>query len=136
MDTEGGIGIFLTDGQVRAIRRRGHGATASEIRRTVCRWQGMLAAGEKELAAEFSDDELSKIVGAVAGAARADRLNHEELWGMGAQRIARIVEFFDGDRDIAGRCLELSELAAMAIKERAGEVVPLPTGKGGRRKKK
>lgn len=134
-ETTGGINIFFTHDQLEKIRKKGHRATAGEIKKTVCRWQGLVTAGEKELAAEFDRKEQEIITNAIIKAVRIDQLNNEEFWGMNAERIGGIIEICADEPEIGERCLELSELAIIAIKERVAEVVNLPTGKGGRKKK-
>lgn len=134
MITDNGLDIHISDDMLEQMRKRGHGTTGSEIKKTVCRWCGMLNAGEAELRREFTDDEIAAIVGAVAAQARADELKSRELWEMGADRLAAIVGM--RHEDLYERCLGLSELAAMYIKEKAGDAVAMRAGYGGRPKGK
>lgn len=130
MITDNGVDIHLSEAMVEAIRKHGHGASAGEVKRTVCRWCAMLDAGECELRRTFTDGEIRDIVDAVAAQARADGLNSRELWEMGAGRLAEIVGM--RQENLRGRCLGLSELAAMWIKEEAGGAVAMRAGYGGR----
>lgn len=134
MITDNGLNIHISDDMLEQMRKRGHGTTGSEIKKTVCRWCGMLNAGEAELLREFTDEELDTIIGAVADQARADELQSRELWEMGADRLAAVVGM--RHKELCERCLGLSELAAMYIKEKAGDAVAFRAGYGGRPKEK
>ena len=132
MITDNGLDIHLSEEMVGQIRKRGHGTSPGEITRTVCRWCGLVNKGADEVRRQFTEDEAERIVEAVAAQTRTDGLTVRELWEMGAERLAAIVAIRHGE--LYKRCLRLSELAAMWIKEEAGGRVAMRPGYGGRPK--
>lgn len=130
----GGISIHLNEEMVEAMRSRGQKATACAITETICRWHSMMMAGEKELAASFTAQEIDEAVCMIATQAKLDRLTHKELWGLSAERLAAIVGI--QAESLGERMVRLGELAAAALKERVGGVIVLPPGTGGRPKGK
>ena len=132
MITDNGLDIHLSEDMVEAIRRRRQGVSATEIRGIVCRWCGMLNAGKAELQKAFTDEEIAAIIKAVSEQARADGLKTRELWEMGAARIAAIAGI--KHEELYDRCLGLSELAAMYIKEMVCGATVMHAGYGGRPK--
>lgn len=132
MITDNGLDIHISNDMLEQMRKRGHGATGSEIKKTVCRWCSLINAGEAEMRRTFTAGEVEAITGAVAAQVRADELMVRELWEMGAERIAAIVGM--RHKELYERCLGLSELATMYIKEKAGDAVAMKAGYGGRKK--
>ena len=128
-----GIILELTADMVDAMTRNGKKPSASAIKATVCRWHTMIDDGEVELSKTFKPHELARVLSVVIEMVRLDRLNHEEFWGLSAQRVGEIVCL--QHEELGGRCMELSELAILALKQRVSEVVMLPTGRGGRMKR-
>ena len=121
--------IHLSGADIREIERRGGEITAEAVRDVICRWHSLLNAGARELAWEFSEEEARALVDILARQTRADRLSHKDLWGMGMDRLARIVGMHS--KGLGERCLKLDELAGMALKERVGALVSFAPGGGG-----
>lgn len=98
------------------------------------RLQNLIAAGQQELAQRLTPAEVAGVLDCMIETLRADRVNFQEFWGYSAHRIAALISVCRNDEKTARKCLELSELAILALKEKAGEVIALPTGRGGRKK--
>ncbi len=124
--------ICLTQDQVAKLKKHGHSATPSAIKNIVCKWQSFLNAGEAELTQRFKNQEIEILIDTVAAQARVDHLKARELWELSADRLAAIIAITH--EDLYERCLGLSELAAMYIKEKVGERVVMHAGYSGRQK--
>lgn len=133
MITDNGLDIHLSESMVEAIRARGGRTSAAAITDSVKQWNGLLSAGEIELAQALTAQELEEAVAILTSQAKADRLNYREFWGMSTERLCEIVRMHK--ENIAHRMVRLGELAGMALKARVGGVIVFPPGTGGRPRK-
>lgn len=130
MNADNGMNIHLSNEMVEAIRKRGHSTSANEIQKTVCRWQGFLNEGARELDRIFTRQELEEITRIIITQAKEDRLTHKEFWDMNAERLGETVRMYK--EELGEKMVRLGELAAIALKERVGGVIVFPPGTGGR----
>lgn len=131
---DNGVNIHLSESMIDAIRARGGGISAGEITDGLKHWNGLLSAGEQELAQTFTADELARLTRAIAEQAREDRTTFREFWNMSTKKLGHIAEL--KEENLGERCLRLGELAGLALKSRVSGVIVFPPGTGGRPRKK
>lgn len=129
------ICIQLRDDLRDFIESREDVVTPSTISRFAYHWMMRLKTGEEELRVLFSIAEIERIVGELGRVIRLDRWTIEDIETLDGRRISAIVSIFLDDKNLANRCLKLTERATDAIKEFINTKVTLSSSEGGRPKK-